>query len=61
MKAQFKPDVQSHGAIREITPDECNGVSGGFLPLLVAAAAAVAAGCSGANSNKVNKQSTFPK
>lgn len=59
MKAQFQSHVRSHGRIREITPEECSGVGGGFLPLIIGAAILLGA-CTGANSNKAYKQSTLP-
>jgi hypothetical protein len=51
--------VRSHGAMRAITPEECGSVGGGFLPLIIGAVILLGA-CSGANSNKVTKQSTLP-
>ena len=56
MNAKFQPQA---AAVRDLTPDECNAVGGGFFPLIIGAAILLGA-CSGANSNKVNKQSTLP-
>jgi len=59
MQVKFRSNCTSPRAIRAITPEESQGVSGGFLPLIIGAAVLLGA-CSGANSNKVNKQSTLP-
>ena len=59
MQAKFRSNPASPHAVRAITLDECEGVGGGFLPLIIGAAILLGA-CGGANSNKVTKQSTLP-
>jgi hypothetical protein len=59
MKPQFQSHARSQSAMREITSEECDGVGGGFLPLIIGAAILLGA-CTGANSNKAYKQSTLP-
>lgn len=59
MQAKSRSSSVSPRAVRSITPEECGSVGGGFLPLIIGAAVLLGA-CSGANSNKVNKQSTLP-